>query len=651
MKKALFGLFFGLFFVFFLAMTFSIDPSSENYDLNGYTVNPSQRASSTNYTLLDVGIGESGITQTSGDAFSGDIGFARRIGNFPPDVNVNSPNGGECITGTHEIDFNVQDKDNSKLFARIAYSSTALNFENDINTEIVLNNYAKISDLNCSNPNWSKSRTCTFQWNTSGISDGNYFVDLNVWDVAQKAANQDSSDSSFIIDHTPPTITISTPNASEETSDVLVEFEVDNGIGCAINRSSIRVELNGTQSNEFNASNHCTFSQGSYSCSYYETSLYGGDWNLAVIAQDNAGHEAQEEVSFTFVPIVVVAAGGIEPSGVFVQDTTQISFDVKNTARNTLYASLYYSSTRGSKENAIATNLNLNNHSSIEGLNCVDTNWSDFTNCTYQWDINNVSDGNYFIDIYLENEGGDTGSNSAVEPFLLDSTDPQASVSGVSQTFVYRDTIYLNCRDDGSGCKPTKWYYFSSTANCSSLKEDYTNSTIKNSLTISTDHNDYLCLWVEDRVDRNDFVVSSQLHVDPSVYVVSGTPSETMVLVTQDWNNECKMYIDQDITVGCDFKSTVQIREWQKDLNRVWEGSPNLVISPERKVRVLLQDELEAFSHPDYFLKFESDQRTITSKGSEKNYPITIIRRRVIPLLTESGELEIGTLTIKIRQR
>jgi hypothetical protein len=209
----------------------------------------------------------------------------------------------------------------------------------------------------------------------------------------------------------------------------------------------------------------------------------------------------------------------------------------------------------------------------------------------------------------------------------------------------------LGCSDAGSGCKQIRWYYFSSTPECSISKASYGLATNNAYLDITTNHSDYICLWVEDKADFNARAVSGQLHVEPSVYVVSSIPSESMSIATQDLNNECRMYLDQNIIVECAFKSTIKISEYAKDLNRVWQESPELVISPPKTIRVLVQSEIESFYNKDYFLKFESEQRTITSQGNENDYPTVVVRRRVMPLLTTDGQLEVGTLTIKIKSK
>ncbi|MEM0360543.1 MAG: hypothetical protein QXK06_04380 [Candidatus Diapherotrites archaeon] len=233
----------------------------------------------------------------------------------------------------------------------------------------------------------------------------------------------------------------------------------------------------------------------------------------------------------------------------------------------------------------------------------------------------------------------------------MDNTPPSPSIGGVSPTWVYSNRVYLGCTDAGSGCKMTKWYYFSPTPECSSSKTAYTLYTNAGYIDITTDNSDYLCLWVEDLAGHSARTVSPQLRVDTGVYVVGSIPSESISIATQDLNNECRMYLDQNITVECAFKSTIRISSHEKDFNRVWPESPELVTSPPKNVRVLIQSEIESFYHKDYFLRFESEQRTITSQGNERDYPTVVVRRRVMPLLTTDGQIEIGTLTIKIRQQ
>jgi len=480
-------------------------------------------------------------------------------------------------------------------------------------------------------------------------SDGNHLVEFYSVDNANKNGLVDSNYQA--VDKTVPGVTITDPSTDYmEKGTVTIAFNVGRLSGSALNSSSIAVDFNGTASDDFNLLADCTQNgAGDYNCSYTELGLAEDDYNLSVYAEDNAGNAYKASRVFTYLPIVAVR--NVSPSGGFVEGMQPVSFEVKNTMQNNSYAKVFASTWFAGFDNNVSDSLALDSYAAISGLDCQDATFWDWTQCTYDWNSHNLADGNYFIDVNFWTETYSVGTANSAQPVLVDNTPPEASVAGVSSSLVYEDLIYLSCVDSGSGCRAEKWYYFTSTASCSTAKSDYVNSTTADTLLLVADHTDYLCLWVEDKADRNSIAISDQLHIDAGIYIVGDIPSESQSIVTQDLNNECTMHFGTELLIACDFKSTIKISEYEKDINRVWQDTPDLVVSPRRNVRVLLQSAIEAFYHKDYYLKFESDARTVTSQGVEKEFPMTVVRRRVIPLLTEAGELDVGTLTIKVRQR
>ncbi|NIO20471.1 MAG: hypothetical protein GTN76_06955, partial [Candidatus Aenigmarchaeota archaeon] len=161
------------------------------------------------------------------------------------------------------------------------------------------------------------------------------------------------------------------------------------------------------------------------------------------------------------------------------------------------------------------------------GADCLPTKWyyfdsdgtcstskSDYTSSTTDSSITVNTDRNDWLCLWVEDTFGN--SDIAVSTQLMvDATGPTASITGVSGTWVSSDDITLSCSDTGgSGCTTNNWYYFDSDGTCSTSKTDYTSSTTSSSITINTNHNDWLCLWVEDNAGNNDIDVSSQLMVD-----------------------------------------------------------------------------------------------------------------------------------------
>ena len=121
--------------------------------------------------------------------------------------------------------------------------------------------------------------------------------------------------------------------------------------------------------------------------------------------------------------------------------------------------------------------------------------------------------------------------------------------------------------------------------------------------------------------------------------------------MASDLNNTCNFYVGADVNLACEFQSFIRIREYATDINKAYTGTPTLVESPKKPIKVVLETAITGFSSKNYFIKFESDTRTITSQGSEEDYPVTIVRKRAVPLLTADGKLDLGTLIIKIKRK
>jgi len=111
-------------------------------------------------------------------------------------------------------------------------------FANIIIADLNLNDHANIADLNCVDTNWLDWTNCTYDWNSATIADGNYYLDLNVWDTGDLNA-QDRSDSSFYVDNTAP-FTIFIAPLGWQTADFNVALEcTDEGVGCYATRYRI----------------------------------------------------------------------------------------------------------------------------------------------------------------------------------------------------------------------------------------------------------------------------------------------------------------------------------------------------------------------------------------------------------------------------
>jgi|GEM_PF-2298896 len=618
------------------------------YNLEGFTIEPSVPAQGTAYSVSDVGLTNVGGS-TSSTNYDAQIGFPPIFRNLPPNLLYNSIESG-YVRGTFPIEFYVSDYEFEELHTRLAYSLSSGAFQNDINSDLNLNDYEKISELDCNSADWRLPRLCTYYWDTSNVADNNYYIDLNLWDI-HRDTNIYSTKKTICIDNNAPGISISSPLQNSTTSSPDFSFTLTNNGCAALVLSNVQVKLNGSATN-FNYATDCNLQGEHYNCSFSQLELQDGDYNLSIIASDLAGNVRQVDRNFHFTPSVGV--NDIRPSGTLESGIITISFNVHNTMLNNLYASIYYSSINAGKlgfENVIAADLNLNADRNIANLSCDSNVWWPAVRCTYIWDTSAVADGNYYIDINIWNASGLQGAGSSLKQFLLDNTAPIASITAVSETPVYEDIVYLNCADSGSGCKATRWYYFSPVQNCSSNKADYNYSTTRNNIAINDDHNDYICLWVENMVGLHATAVSEQLHVQRESWGVTKGASETISKWLSDANNTCSFYVTADINLACTYQSFVKIREHPTDINKVYGIPPTFIESAEKPITVVLESAITSFYDERYFLVFESDKRRITSQGNEQDYPNIILRKRTIPLLRADGQLELGTLIIKVRKR
>jgi len=153
-----------------------------------------------------------------------------------PTLTINSPVGGEKWGGIHQIDFNVFDAQDDEVHLEIYYSSDANSFKNVLEADLNLDNYANLPDLNCHNSDWSSSTNCTYNWNTTTVADGNWFVDFNVWDSGDLNSIA-SIPSSVQLDNTLPITNFVAPSGWQ-TSDfnVALSCEDINGSGCYSSR-------------------------------------------------------------------------------------------------------------------------------------------------------------------------------------------------------------------------------------------------------------------------------------------------------------------------------------------------------------------------------------------------------------------------------
>jgi len=335
--------------------------------------------------------------------------------------------------------------------------------------------------------------------------------------------------------------------------------------------------------------------------------------------------------------ITVTDDGSFPPSSVSIGlETLYSPFDIKVTL-NTPADGAYINT-----KNVNFTFNVFGNTDYVNITNC--TLWGDFsgiwaaneTNTTRIQNnvingINNTvdSDGSYLWNIICYNATNIGNYSLSNRTVFVDTTPPISSITNESTVWVTYDEINITC-SDATGCKATKWYYFDSDGICSNSKENYTSSTTAGYITVNTDHNDYLCLWVEDNTGKSDTAVSSQLKVDTTDPIAS-ISGESTTWVQSD---------DIDITCSDALSSCVVTKWYYFDSNGICSTSKGSYTSSITDPNITVNTD-----HNDWLCLWVEDQAG--------NYNYTISSQLMIdatsPVLTnpipEDGDYIQGTST------
>jgi len=177
---------------------------------------------------------------------------------------------GNYLSGLQGIVFDVNDADlqsnnDGNLWIDIYYSSTQNSFQNVIVSD---GNLFDSSLFSCTDTNFSTTQTCTYSWDTTAIADGNYYIDLNVFDDA-KLNSIKYSDYDFMVDNTNPITTDNAPSGWQ-TSDFSITLSCsDANSGCDTTYYSV----DGSAFVSGNTVNITT--DGNHGVSYYSVDVAG----------------------------------------------------------------------------------------------------------------------------------------------------------------------------------------------------------------------------------------------------------------------------------------------------------------------------------------------------------------------------------------
>ncbi len=331
-------------------------------------------------------------------------------------VIVNSPNGSQYINETYVLDFNWTDSNEAALTyeADLYYSTTAGAFSNTIALNVDL------TDANATNPdsNVATTNNYVFSWDTTTVTDGNYFIDVIVHNGNATQAD-DSSDTSFNLDNTAPATTWSGDNDTWKTSDITVTLTcTDANSGC--DTTQYRLDTNATN----------TVTYGSWTA--YSTSFTistDGNYAIDFNSTDRAGN--LETTNTVYALLDKTAATTTDDSPATWQNS---SFDVTLTCSD------------GDTTTATRSGCNVTQYRIDSG------SWT-----AYSTAISISTDANHQIDYNSSDNAGNIETTN-ITYAALDTVAPTTSWDGNHNVWQASDAnVHLTCNDSTSGCSSTKY--------------------------------------------------------------------------------------------------------------------------------------------------------------------------------------------------
>jgi len=201
-----------------------------------------------------------------------------------PQVEVVYPNGGEHVSDTVVIEWNVTDNYDHPEDLRVTLKYSA---DNGASWHIIADDLENVVD--------------DYEWDTSGLADGTrYRIKIDVYDTSGNTGT-DISDASFTVDNTAPSLTLQKPTPGNlylfdrEVMPLLLRDKavIIGAITVVVETSDV---TSGIRDVEFKVDGESKFVDSSppYEWEWDETIF----WNhtLTVIARDNAGNTIQKTV-------------------------------------------------------------------------------------------------------------------------------------------------------------------------------------------------------------------------------------------------------------------------------------------------------------------------------------------------------------------
>ncbi|MFA4906933.1 MAG: hypothetical protein WC602_01550, partial [archaeon] len=258
------------------------------------------------------------------------------------------------------------------------------------------------------------------------------------------------------------------------------------------------------------------------------------------------------------------------------------------------------------------------------------------------------SEGYYDLNLTLVDAANNYSTSIQYNAVRVDSTAPSLSVSGITSTKYYENDLLFSCVDNMSGCAQPVKYYFSATASCSQSESAYDRNSYSGMLSIADAHTDYFCALAKDNVGNARITSPALLSIDPTVYVLEQQTIQPRATALADANSYCTVTIDQNLKIDCVYPTTIKFRYYPTHVSATFTDVPRLIVSQPQSVSVVAAKKFDAYSNPGYYFNFLGGDANLVS-GANKEFINAVIQRRVIPLLKANGDVEIGTLYVKVQ--
>lgn len=160
------------------------------------------------------------------------------VGDWSPTVELDFE-AGPWISGNYAIDFNVQNPTNRTLGIKLYYSASELGFDDLIVNDTNVSDGATIT---CNDYNFLDETSCSYTWNTTTATDGNYYLDVNAWTYWN-----DANDSKTIaIDNVAPVTTWDGNNNVWKATDQTITLTCADGAGSGCASTAYRIDTDYT---------------------------------------------------------------------------------------------------------------------------------------------------------------------------------------------------------------------------------------------------------------------------------------------------------------------------------------------------------------------------------------------------------------------